>query len=128
MRTTQEVWAASRPIQRPAKPIPETKARRTATGVPTRMPHAVVCGQLPSSQSPAMGSASAVSLRISLSEVKSRPHRCLTATVKTMARTPISTAQASATSAAARAPAGRRAPSSLPTRVETPRLSEDGKT
>ncbi|CAA6657624.1 unnamed protein product [Spirodela intermedia] len=112
MRTTQEVWAASRPIQRPAKPIPETKARRTATGL----------------AEPRDGQRQRRQPQDLLVRGEEPPHRCLTATVKTMARTPISTAQASATSAAARAPAGRRAPSSLPTRVETPRLSEDGKT
>ncbi|CAA6653503.1 unnamed protein product [Spirodela intermedia] len=77
-------------------------------------------GQLPSSHSPAMGSAAAVSSRISSSAVKSRPHRCRTAMVKLMARRPITAEQPRDTTAAARARAGRPAPSSFPTRVETP--------
>ncbi|CAA7387749.1 unnamed protein product [Spirodela intermedia] len=135
MSAAHDACAASRPNHSPQNPMPAGNASSTLMLAPTlgralprRTPQPVVWGQLPSSHSPAMGSAAAVSSRISSSAVKSRPHRCRTAMVKPMARRPITAEQPRDTTAAARARAGRPAPSSFPTRVETPRLREEGKT
>nr|CAB3468187.1 unnamed protein product [Digitaria exilis] len=142
MSPAQHTCAASRPIHSPTKPTPSPNAMSTATGIPTRFtraarvglalprstPHPTVCGQLPSSQSPTMGSAAHVSRRISASDVNILPHAWRTPAANAMAPSPIPAAPATATCAAARAREGRLAPSSFPTRVETPSPSEEGNT
>ncbi len=95
--------------------------------LPRSTPQPVVCGQLPSSQRPTMGMAIAVRDKMSLLLVKIWPQVWRIVVVKVAARTATTPAHPRATSIAVRALPGRLAPSSLPTRVDTAKLSADGK-
>lgn len=94
--------------------------------LPLSTPQPVVCGQLPSSQSPTIGMAIAVRDKIVWSDVNNHPHTWRMVVVKVMAKMPTTTAQKRATNMAIRALCGLLAPSSLPILVETARLSEEG--
>ncbi len=95
--------------------------------LPRNTPQPVVCGQFPSSHKPTIGMAMAIRDKILLLLVKIWPHLWRIVVVKVVAIIATTPAHPKATSIAVRALPGRLAPSSLLTRVDTAKLSADGK-
>ncbi|BAS90576.1 Os04g0571450 [Oryza sativa Japonica Group] len=95
--------------------------------LPRSTPHPVVCGQLPSSHKPRMGSTDAVSATMAGSAVNMLAHTLRTRNANAEAKAPNPKPSTSPTVAARLASSGCPAPSSLLTRVDTPKLSDEGK-
>ncbi|CAA7391859.1 unnamed protein product [Spirodela intermedia] len=128
IRATHVACAASMPSHRPSKSNPALMfAPARGLALPRSTPQPVVCGQLPSSQRPMIGSTAAVSPMMLGSAVNMAAHECRTDMAKPSAVRPSTKLQERPTRAEVRALLGRLAPSSFPTRVETPKLREEGK-
>ncbi|WVZ11245.1 hypothetical protein V8G54_015775 [Vigna mungo] len=95
--------------------------------VPLKTPQTVVWGQFPSSQSPMIGNTIDVKARISPSPVNIFAQTFLTEIANAKAENPNTKLKQSPTSAAIFALTGFPAPNSFPTRVDTPKLKDDGK-
>nr|BAJ93518.1 predicted protein [Hordeum vulgare subsp. vulgare] len=95
--------------------------------LPRSTPHPVVCGQLPSSHRPRIGSTDAVSAMIAGSAVNMLAHTSRTRNANAEAKAPNAKPSMIPAVAARLACSGCPAPSSLLTRVDTPKLSDEGK-
>ncbi|KAK2967566.1 hypothetical protein RJ640_030437 [Escallonia rubra] len=102
-------------------------APRAGLALPLKTPQPVVCGQFPNSQSPTTGIATAVNKRISSSNMKARPQAFRIVVMNDMAMKPVKVAHDNAIRDEVLALAGWLAPNSFPTRVDTAKLSAEGK-
>lgn len=102
-------------------------APKVGLALPLRTPQPVVCGQFPSSQSPATGITIAANDKMALSFVKICPQAFLIVVMNDIAMKLDKTAHDNAIVDEVLAVLGWLAPNSLPTRVETARLKDEGK-